>query len=246
MQSLDDHFLDKLPMPWMSPKVSPALTVVVRNLGHKVVCRPKEVVYQSGGLFDRLMYVQSGIAARAVFIPGFDNSPFLVSIAMPGSLIGGIETLYAKDTIQRKHWAVTDCELLTVSQDLLLKLADHQVIWHKELAGYNAACTQYDQLGLMTARATEAENRLGVFLVSFCLRCKALFSSELSDEKKEWVVLPTLPPKELIGSTIGCTEEIVNDVMSRWLESNILRKVNRNLLIRREKVLNYIDWISKF
>ena len=246
MRVISDHILDKLPTPWLSPKVSAALTVVVRNLGHKVTCRQGEVVYQSGGLFNRLMYVQSGIAARAVFIPGFDNSPFLVSIALPGSLVGCVETLYARDTIPRKHWAVTDCELLTVSQELLLKLADHQATWHKELAGYNVTCVQFDQMGLMTSRATDVENRLGIFIVSFCLRSKALVANEVKDEKKEWIVLPALPPVELISSVIGCTPEMVEEVMRGWYEQNVVRKVSRNLLIKRIKVLNYLEWLCKF
>ncbi len=237
--------MEKKPLPWFAPRVSPALAVLVRNLGHKVVHSRGDTLYDSGNLFERLMYVQSGVAAKAVFLPGFDM-PFFLSLALPGSLIGCIDTLYVKDQLPRRHWAVSNCELLTVPKELLLKLADHEVEWHKQLAGYNAACSLSDRMGLMVSRAGESERRLGVFLVSLCKRGGASVLDDLKDAKKEWIVLPPLPPRRLIAQVIGCEVKLVDEILLAWINEGTFKKIHRNLLIRREKLLDNFDWLSRF
>ncbi|MCI6530259.1 MAG: hypothetical protein MR428_04100 [Mesosutterella sp.] len=237
--------MDKTSIPWFVPKVSPALAVIVRNLGHKVTKNRGDVLYKSDNLFERVIYVQSGIAAKAVFLPGFDTS-FFVSLALPGSLIGCIDTLYANDQLSRQHWAVTGCELLTVPRELLLKLADHDGRWHRELAGYNAGCNFADRLGLMVSRAGESERRLGVFLVAFFLRSSGAAVQELHDDKKEWIALPDLPPRRLIAQIIGCEVSKVDEILLLWIRGGIFKKIHRSLLIRREKLLENLQWLSQF
>ena len=127
--------MDSRPVPWFAPKVSPALNTIVRNLGHRVDKSKGDVLYETGSMFERLMYVQSGTAARAVLMPGFEDTPFFVLLALQGSLIGCVETLYSKDSVMRRQWAVNNCEVLTIPKEILLKLADHEPSWHKELAG---------------------------------------------------------------------------------------------------------------
>lgn len=232
-------------LPWFVPKASPAFAVLVRNLGHKVVHSRGDILYDSEKIFERLMYVQSGIAAKAVFLPGFET-PFFLSLALPGSLIGCIDTIYAKDLLPRRHWAVSNCELLTVPKELMLKLADHEVEWHKQLASYNAYSNLSDRMGLMTSRASDSERRLGVFLVSFCNRSNASILEELEDIKKEWIVLSSLPPRRLIAQVIGCEVELVDRILLSWIHEGTFKKIHRNLLIRREKLLDDWNWLSRF
>lgn len=237
--------MEHKPLPWFSPRVSPALAVLVRNLGHKMTRARGDTLYESDSLFERLMYVQSGVAAKAIFLPGFD-SPFFLSLALPGSLIGCVDTLYANDQLSRRHWAVSGCELLTIPKELLLKLADHEVEWHKQLAAYSAGCNLADRMGLMVSRAGESERRLGVFLVSLCNRSSQSVPDELKDAKKEWIALPPLPPRRLIAQVVGCEVEKIDEILLAWIREGTFKKIHRNLLIRREKLLDNMNWLARF
>ena len=213
--------MDSRPVPWFAPKVSPALNTIVRNLGHRVDKSKGDVLYETGSMFERLMYVQSGTAARAVLMPGFEDTPFFVLLALQGSLIGCVETLYSKDSVMRRQWAVNNCEVLTIPKEILLKLADHEPSWHKELAGYNAATTLADRIGLP-------------------------IDEELRDEKKDWLALPSFPPRKLIGQVIGCETSLIDKVVEDWQNEGSLKKIHRNALMRRTKLCEYFYWLQRF
>ena len=222
--------MDSRPVPWFAPKVSPALNTIVRNLGHRVDKSKGDVLYETGSMFERLMYVQSGTAARAVLMPGFEDTPFFVLLALQGSLIGCVETLYSKDSVMRRQWAVNNCEVLTIPKEILLKLADHEPSWHKELAGYKG----------------DPHQRLGSFIYAYCSRSGLPIDEELRDEKKDWLALPSFPPRKLIGQVIGCETSLIDKVVEDWQNEGSLKKIHRNALMRRTKLCEYFYWLQRF
>ena len=238
--------MDSRPVPWFAPKVSPALNTIVRNLGHRVDKSKGDVLYETGSMFERLMYVQSGTAARAVLMPGFEDTPFFVLLALQGSLIGCVETLYSKDSVMRRQGAVNNCEVLTIPKEILLKLADHEPSWHKELAGYNAATTLADRIGLMVTREGDPHQRLGSFIYAYCSRSGLPIDEELRDEKKDWLALPSFPPRKLIGQVIGCETSLIDKVVEDWQNEGSLKKIHRNALMRRTKLCEYFYWLQRF
>ena len=84
-----------------------------------------------------------------------------------------------------------------------------------------------------------------------CPRNPYQFSSgaavqELHDDKKEWIALPDLPPRRLIAQIIGCEVSKVDEILLLWIRGGIFKKIHRSLLIRREKLLENLQWLSQF
>lgn len=218
--------MDSRPVPWFAPKVSPALNTIVRNLGHRVDKSKGDVLYETGSMFE--------------------DTTFFVLLALQGSLIGCVETLYSKDSVMRRQWAVNNCEVLTIPKEILLKLADHEPSWHKELAGYNAATTLADRIGLMVTREGDPHQRLGSFIYAYCSRSGLPIDEELRDEKKDWLALPSFPPRKLIGQVIGCETSLIDKVVEDWQNEGSLKKIHRNALMRRTKLCEYFYWLQRF
>ncbi len=238
--------MEYAPLPWLVPRVSPALNAIIRNLGHRVSREKGDVLYESGRMFERLIFVQSGAALKGVVLPRFGDTLFFASLALPGSLIGGVETLYSGDSMLRRQQAASPCELLTVSTELFLTLADHEAVWHKELAGYSAACVQVDRLGLLVMRAGSMEQRLGVFLYAYCVRSEPKTDAVLEDPAHEWIALPGVPSRKCMAQVIGCEPSAVDAVLTEWADSECFRKHHRSILMKREKLLEYRTWLRQF
>ncbi len=238
--------MDSTLVPWFAPKASPALASIVRNLGHKTPHGKGDVLYESGSLFSRVVFVNSGVVARSVLVPGFEDSPFFISLALPGSLVGCVDTLYVKDQVHRKQWAVTSCDTLTVQKEIFLQLADHEPTWRSALESYNARMMLAVRLGMLVTRAGTMEQRVAAFIYSFCRRSDPLFDEMLLDQEKEWIPIPALPPKKLIAQIITSDIQLLEEVENKWLGSGVMTRVKRAVFLKKEILISNREWLSRF
>lgn len=117
--------MNTLIRPWLSPKMSQSMIGVMNGLGHNVQYGRGEEIYTSPNLFERLMFVRSGVVVKALQDP-VRSEPLMLSLSCAGAMCGSFENLYVRDRLPRRHYCLTNAELLVINQELLLKIADQK------------------------------------------------------------------------------------------------------------------------
>lgn len=98
----------------------------------------------------------------------------------------------------------------------------------------------------MVTREGDPHQRLGSFIYAYCSRSGLQIDEELRDEKKDWLALPSFPPRKLIGQVIGCETSLIDKVVEDWQNEGSLKKIHRNALMRRTKLCEYFYWLQRF
>lgn len=230
-------------LPWFSPKLSRSMAGVMHGLGHSVVFRRGEVIYQTPGFFSKLMFVRRGLVVKAL-TDALHEDPLLVSIAGPGTLCGSFESLYLADRMPRQHWCMTTTEVLVVNAELLLRICDQNAVWQKELYSYSAACALSDRCGLLVNHSADLETRLGVFFLLCASQLDKAFAEGLKVPTVEWLGLAVPPSRKVAATLLGASPESVRDVLRDWRERDIIRFRSHKLLLKRSRFLQYWERAS--
>lgn len=228
--------------PWFSPRLSPYATRVVLKLGHRVPGSRGSVVVGEESRVSRLFFVQSGLVARASLHPA-RGQPLMWALSMPGSLCGGCQNLYSGDHFPRRHWALRDSEVLEIPQDLLLKIADREVVLHRELAAYCERSAMCDKLGQVVTNITANAERLQIFLAAALLSAGHDFDS-IADEDL-YLRLPPLPRREVVAQVIGCSRAVLDRVLTEWVQDGDLQHRGGGLWFSRERALHSHQWLQQ-
>ena len=84
--------MNTLIRPWLSPKMSQSMIGVMNGLGHNVQYGRGEEIYTSPNLFERLMFVRSGVVVKALQDP-VRSEPLMLSLSCAGAMCGSFENL---------------------------------------------------------------------------------------------------------------------------------------------------------
>ncbi len=231
-------------LPWFSPSLSFSMAAVMQSLGHAVVFRRGEVVYESPErFFGKLMFVRRGIVVKALMDPSHDE-PLLVTMSGPGGLCGSYENLYMHDRMPRRHWCMTTTEVLMVNSELLLRICDQNQAWQHELTNYSASSALSDRLGLIVNHSGTRDARVGTFLILCAMQYDAEFLKKLMSPGVEWVPLPVLPSRHVVRLVTNIGSEALGDVLQSWLKKGAFRYRSHKLLLRREVFEDYWNRLS--
>lgn len=225
-------------LPWFSPKLSLSMAGVMYGLGHSVVFRRGEVIYQTPGFFSKLMFVRRGLVVKAL-MDAHHEDPLLISMAGPGTLCGSYETLYLPDQMPRQHWCMTTTEVLVVNAELLLRICDQNAVWQKELYSYSAACALADRCGLLINHSVDLEKRLGVFFLLCASSLDAGFLEGLTTPTVEWLGLSLPPSRRVAASLLNASSESIRTVLHNWRDNDVIRFRSHKLLLRRSVFFDY-------
>ena len=225
-------------LPWFSPKLSRSMAGVMHGLGHSVLFRRGEVIYQTPGFFSKLMFVRRGLVVKAL-TDAHHEDPLLISIAGPGTLCGSYETLYLPDQMPRQHWCMTTTEVLVVNAELLLRICDQNAVWQKELYSYSAACALSDRCGLLVNHSVDLETRLGIFFILCASQLDKSFSEGLTTPSVEWLGLSIPPSRRVAASLLNTSSDNIRSVLKLWRDNDVIRFRSHKLLLRREQFFIY-------
>lgn len=231
-------FCNMLFKPWFATDLSRPLCTVLRNIGHRMKFVRGEVLYESQGLFQRLMLIETGIVARALMEP-FHEAPLLLSVSGPGALCGAYETLYVQDGMIRRHWCMTSASIVVVNAELLLRLCDQNADWQRELEQYRSMCAIGDRLGRLVNRSTSPEERLGIFLVVSSLSLRPDFEKLLRNPGIEWLPLGGLPSAKVLAGLLELSVGQVRLVCREWWKRDVMRYRSHKVLLSRRTFLEY-------
>lgn len=233
-----DHIL-----PWFSPRLSQSMVGVLSALGHTVTRSRGTTIYSSPGLFDKLMYVKSGFVAKALLDP-IREEPLLLSLSARGALCGGFENLYVRDRLQRRHYCLTTTEILIVNQDLLLRIADQNPEWQRELSGYSSVSALCDRMGVLVNHSGEVEERLGALLLLMLNEQAPEQMEYLSTPTVEWVELPFMPGLKTISILIDAGVPAVRAVIEKWAAVRAVRYRAGRIWLNRAVFQQYWLWVT--
>ena len=197
-----------------------------------------EVLYESQGLFQRLMLIETGIVSRALMEP-FHEAPLLLSVSGPGALCGAYENLYVQDGMIRRHWSMTNVSVVVVNAELLLRLCDQNADWQRELEQYRSMCAIGDRLGRQVNHSMSPEERLGIFLVASSLSMMPGFHNLLRSPGIEWLPLGGLPSATVLAGLLELSVEQVRTVCREWWERDVMRYRSHKVLLSRKMFLEY-------
>lgn len=232
-------------LPWLSPRLSQSMRFVLAGIGHSQRFARGEVIYSAPGFFGTLMYVRSGFVVKALLDPVRDE-PLLLSLAGAGALCGSYENLYVRDRMPRRHWCLTTTEVLIVNQELLLKIADENYEWQRELAGYSSSAALCDRLGMYLNYSGSVEERFGTLLLLMLQGENPTVASNLVAQGIEWIELSFFPDKLTIARLLGCKFEMINEVIRQWVKDDVIRRRGHKIWFRRKVFINYWNWFLPF
>ncbi len=232
-------------VPWLSPKLSQSMAGVLYGLGHSVTFRRGDEVYSSPGFFEKLMFVRSGFVVKALQDPVRDE-PLLISMAGPGALCGSYENLYVRDRMPRKHWCLTTTHVLVVNQELLLKIADQNPVWQRELSSYSSSSVLCDRMAMYANHAGTVDERFGALIVLMLQASNPSVIRTLESKGVEWVELPFLPSKGICAKLIGSSFEQADNVSRSWVADDDIRRRSGRLWLRRSTFARYWAWVKPF
>ncbi len=230
-------------LPWFSPGLSQGISRVILNIGSRGVLNKGQIV-GTNAFFKRTMFVKSGFVAQGLINPG-GTSPFMLTLSGPGSFGISTDAIDRLDHLPRRYWAATHCEVYTVNPELLLRLAEVEASWNRELNEYALRRAVSERLGLMMCQATGVEERLGVFFASLF----ASFSRSAVKEMEkggDWLELPTPPSRKLVSAVLSCRSEEVDETLSRWWREKMIVFSNGRLLMRGSTLLRYWNMLQPF
>lgn len=216
---------------------------VMNGLGHSVRYARGEEIYLSPNLFERLMFVRSGVVAKALQDP-VREEPLMLSLSCAGALCGSFENLYVRDRLPRRHYCVTTSEVLVVNQELLLKIADQNVMWQRELANYSSYCALCDRLGLVANRFGSVEQRLGALLLLIQVEGNPEVEQSVNSPGIEWIALNTFPALKTVSMIIDSDVETVHETIRGWTYNNKLRKRSNRYWFNRAIFAEYWAWLQ--
>lgn len=225
-------------LPWFSPKLSQSMAGVMNGLGHVATYRRGEIIYEAPGFFSKLMFVRRGVVAKVLMDVRRETALFW-SAGGPGSLCGSSESLYLPDHMPRRHWCMTTTEVLVVNADLLLRIADQNPDWQRELSNYSSLCGLSDRAGMIINHALPLEERLGVFYVLFAAQFDGTFLRSLADERVEWLALETPPARRAAAGLLSTNSENIRQVLNSWQQEDVLRVKSHKLLLDRIRFERY-------
>lgn len=232
------------PTPWFAPQLTPPLIRLMSQLGHRTFVPKGKVIFAKCSFFSqsRIHYVKSGFVAQALIHTG-SNFPMLVTLSSNGSFCGGEQEIYAKDPMPRKHWAVTDCEILSVPTELLRQLADRNISIHRELAAYAAQSANNDRIGMLISHMADDEQRLGVFAASMFLARGENLSAKC--HPGEWLELPKMPHRDLISSITMVNQRSMNEIIKSWVAAGDLAHRNGRIWLSAGRLEPSYKWLRQ-
>lgn len=230
-------------LPWFAPNLSQAVTRVIVNIGSRSVLRVGQTIATSA-FFNKMVFVKSGYLAQGVINPT-NGAPFMLTLAGADSFGIATSAIDRLDHLPRRYWAATQCEIYTVNPELLLRLAEVEDSWNKELNGYALRRAVSDRLGLMIFQTTDIAQRLGVFLTSLYLASSRLSLKDLQTNE-DWLRMPTPPSRKLIAAVLSCRQTEINDVLKHWFDEAILRFKDGGLWVRTAVLVEHWQWMQPF
>ncbi len=205
---------------------------VMNGLGHSAQYRRGDVIFEERGFFPKLMFVRSGVIVKALMDASYQQ-PLQMSLAGPGALCGNCDTLYINDHIPRRHKCLSRTEVLVVNAELLLRICDQNPDWQRELNSYSVSCSISDRYGLLFNHSLSLEERVGAFIVICSFQMDPLFLSRLHSRGIEWLELPVLPSRTVVGVILNACSEQVGGIFRRWLRTDAVRYRAHKILLRR-------------
>ena len=230
--------------PWYSPRLSQSMMGVLNALGHTVYRKRGDEIYSSPGFFDKLMFVRQGVVAKALLDP-IREEPLLLSLSSKGALCGGFENLYVRDRLSRRHYCLTNTELLVVNKELLLRIADQNPEWHRELSNYSSVAALCDRLGVLANHSGTVAQRLGALLLLLLNDERPEQLIHLKNPSVEWVELPFILGARSVSYVIDTDVSTVNQAIKEWVGASDIRYRAHKLWIRRKTFYEYWVWINQ-
>lgn len=218
---------------------------VMTGLGHSVRYQRGEVIYGSPNLFGKLMFIRSGVVAKALIDPVRDE-PLMLSLGTTGALCGSYENLYVNDRLPRRHYCLTTSEVLVVNQELLLKIADQNADWQQELANYASYCALCDRLGMLVNRAGSLEQRFGALMVLLQSEMDPEIEKNISSTGIDWMPLFIFPAFKSMSIVLDSDATELHEVVRNWNTQGIIRRRAGKLWVKRAVFHDYWRWLQRF
>ena len=230
-------------LPWFSPLLSTAVSRVIYNLGHRSVLMRGEQIATSA-FYNRVVFVKDGFLAQALLNPG-SNTPFMLTLS-GASTFGYLgHTSTQLDHLPRRYWAVTQCEILTVIPEILIRLSEVESSWSQELNTYGLKRAVSERLGLMVCQAAQPEQRLAAFLVSIFLSSVSNAHKKL-ESNTSWIALPALPSRKLIATVITCSTNTIDNIIRAWFIRGMIRHKDGAVQVKRQVLFDAWQWLLPF
>ncbi|MCF0253171.1 MAG: hypothetical protein HUK26_02405 [Duodenibacillus sp.] len=216
---------------------------IISSLGHSFVLARGER-FGTNPFFDKVIYVKRGFLVQALLNPG-SHTPFMMFMAGPGSLAAMSSAISSVDNLPRKLWAGTSCELLSISPEILLRLADVEPAWGEDLLSYGVRRAVSERIGMMVTQVADFDRRCGVFLWAVYCAGEPSAASKLASSAT-WLPLLNLPSRKLLMNVISSSRTTVDDVIRRWAADGMIVRKNHQLLVRRSFLHEQWQWIRPF
>lgn len=216
---------------------------VMNGLGHSVRYTRGEEIYSSPNIFERLMFVRSGIVAKALKDP-VREEPLMLSLSCAGAMCGSFENLYVRDRLPRSHYCITNADVLVINQELLLKIADQNALWQRELMNYSTYCALCDRMGMVANRYGTIEERLGALMMLILIESTPSMERVLQSRGADWLGFTTFPMLVTVAQLLGTDVSTLHTAVRAWIDAGKLRKRSGKFWFHRATFEGYWSWLQ--
>lgn len=229
-------------LPWFAPRLSPGVSRVLTSMGHKTVLMRGDRIGASV-FFKRVVFVQQGLLAQGVVIPG-TSSPFMLTLSAAGSFGIPTRAVDALDNLPRQYWAACRCEVLTVAPEIFLRVVEIDPKWNEEINLYGVRRAFCERLGLMVSQAAAPCDRFGVFVTALVKACGTTNIGEFP--AKSFVRLPTAPSRRFVATLLNCQLEQIDFVLQSWMREGVAKVMGGHLAVRADVLQKHEAWLRPF
>lgn len=215
-------------MPWITPRVHPAILDLVERLGTSRRLLAGEFLFGRDEKLDKLVIVTSGVSGRSVGDPRGQG----IAIATPGHIAAGNLNFFSERHAFGQYFAITDCEYLFCSRKLLFVLAMKDPELMALFATQFECCALSDRLGMACLFLMGAKERLAAFTCSWALN----YGQWICREDGEWIRMPVPLSRQIRSQIINVGPSWIDRTLRDWRAQNLWQR-ERDTVYARPSLL---------
>lgn len=224
-------------LPFVTHALHPELAALVRRIGVRRRYRAGSAFVQKGSPVSDLALLENGVSARTLGSAGR-----AIAISLPGRIAFGNLNFFSGQPCFGSYYAVTECELTLVPQELMRRILEQDPGLSWLLCTQFELARQSDRLSLAMLPQLQTSERLKAFFLSWCA---TLGHFETDPGGARWISAPSPVARREICRVVNASEVSVNLELAAWRRSRDLESARRSIRVKPSLFEPVWDWILR-
>lgn len=227
-------------MPWLHPRLHPALTEIIQRVGLTKKLSANENLFPANDKVDHLVYVQKGVTGRSIGDPNRQAAK-AIAFSTPGHIAAGNLNIYSARPAIGRYFAITDAELIYCPRDLFLSLIDTDEELKRIACIQFECCSLSDRLGFCCMSLLGAEDRMKALLVTWACN----YGELVTKNSETWIKSPTPLPRQT-RAFVGNTSLVwLDKTLKLWKDQGVYRRKGEWVYLKPELIDPVYKWMRQ-